>query len=68
MREMLMRGKIAQVADGFTPFAEWRNSRWPRVLATSLERPARWTAIVDGLIESTLLGRPKDPVLFHTGD
>jgi hypothetical protein len=24
-REMLIRRKIAQVADGFTPFVEWRN-------------------------------------------
>jgi len=63
-----MRREIAQVADGFT-FREVRNSparaRWPKPLSTYLTDLVAGELAVEGLVASTLLGRPKDPVLFH---
>ena len=68
---MLMQSKITQVADvsllSWSGATHQPRARWPGALTTSLDRPGRWTAIVDRLIESALLGRSKDSVLFHPG-
>jgi hypothetical protein len=48
MREMLMRGKIAQVADGFTPFAEWSNSPAPCTVAEGPRHESREARSLDG--------------------
>jgi hypothetical protein len=66
-----MRWEIVQVADG-SPFVRWRNSparaRWPKALSTYLTDLVAGQLAVEGLVASTLLGRPKDPVLFHAGN
>jgi hypothetical protein len=66
-----MRWTIAQMAGGLT-FVDWRNSprraRLPKVLSTGLTDLVAGQFTVEGLIASTLLGRPKDSVLFHTGE
>jgi hypothetical protein len=66
-----MRRKIAQVADGFTPIVERRDSPAPYTVAegphTCLGGLVAGQLTVEGLVESTLLGRSKDPVLFHAG-
>ena len=43
-------------------------ARWPKALTTCLRGWVTGQLTVEGLIESALLGRSKDPVLFHTGD
>jgi hypothetical protein len=67
----MMRRKTVQMADGFT-FRGVALLIGPCVVAEglsmSLTDPVAGQFTVEGLIESTLLGRSKDPVLFHPRD
>jgi hypothetical protein len=68
---MLVRREIVQVADGFTfrgSATHQPRARRPKALSTSLTDSVAGQSTVEGLIASTLLGRPKDSVLFHAGD
>jgi hypothetical protein len=51
---------------------EWRSStpvhRWLKTRSTCLTDPVTGQFTVEGLIANTLLDRPKNPMLFHTGD
>jgi hypothetical protein len=67
----MMRRKTAQVADAFTRRGV-ALLIGPCVVAeglsTCLTDPVAGQSIVECLIDSTLVGRSEDPVLFHAGD
>ena len=67
-----MRWKIAQMTGNlsFRGLAQQLASRarWPKALSTYLTDLVPRQLAVEGLVASTLLGWPKDPVLFHTGN
>jgi hypothetical protein len=65
-----MQRTIAQVSDGFTVrgVAQFTAPCTVRTLSACLTNSVAGQCTVQGLVENTLLGRPKDSVFFHTGD
>ena len=67
----MMRGGTAQVADGFT-FRGVAQLIGPCMVAeglnTCLTDSVAGQFTVECLIDSALVGRSEDPVLFHAGD
>jgi hypothetical protein len=67
----LHAGKIAQVAGGFTSggVAQFNaRARWLKTRSTCLTDPVTGQFTVECLIANTLLDRPKNLMLSHTGD
>ena len=68
---MMMRRKPAQVAEGFT-FRGVAQLIGPCMVAealnTCLTNSVARQSTVECLIDSALVGRSEDPVLFHAGD
>ena len=67
----MMRRETAQVADGFT-FRGVAQLIGPCMVAeglsTCLTDSVAGQLTVESLIDTTLVGRSEDPVLFHAGD
>jgi hypothetical protein len=69
--ESLMRREIARVSGGFTSCGVAQptaRTRWLMTLSACLTDPVTGQFTVEVLVANTLLDRPKNLVLLHTGD
>jgi hypothetical protein len=66
-----VRRKIEQVASGFTSCGVGQltaHAGWPKTLGTFLTDLVAGQFTVEALVANTLLDRPKNLMLPHTGD